>query len=359
MWYIYFLLEILVIFLFFLVLWKKLSRENFFLLFISLTISLLTTEFIFRYLDIGNPTKIKYSEKHTTNKKYEYHKNSQLVYEYPDNPRAYFDNNKVIGHINNLGFRGRETTKKKPDNIYRIAFLGDSFTIGWGVKDNDTFPRQVELNLQKQIKNIEVLNFGISGSSTERQAELLSKYVVEFSPDMLALVFFLNDADRRGTMFFMESSKIFSNLRKISYFVNAFIGSFESYFMHKAMVSHYINGYKKDSPGWIKAKETILKIKAIADKKGMDFVLVLYPVLYKLNSQYPFTGIHKTIFNFAQNNKIMMVDLFNALQGKNARKLWVSRVDQHPNEIAHAITAKYMSAILLKNYSFTPDLNKK
>jgi hypothetical protein len=53
---------------------------------------------------------------------------------------------------NSLGLRGKEINKNKEPGVYRILMLGDSSTFGWGVKDNESFPAQLEANLKEKLK---------------------------------------------------------------------------------------------------------------------------------------------------------------------------------------------------------------
>ena len=51
--------------------------------------------------------------------------------------------------INSQGLRGPETTYEKPSDTFRILNLGDSVVMGWGVREKDTYGRQLEQLLNK------------------------------------------------------------------------------------------------------------------------------------------------------------------------------------------------------------------
>ncbi len=62
--------------------------------------------------------------------------------------------------MNAQGHRGAaETTVEAPADRYRIVFLGDSFTMGYGVGDEQTFPHQASVLMPR----IESVNMGVSG----------------------------------------------------------------------------------------------------------------------------------------------------------------------------------------------------
>ena len=87
----------------------------------------------------------------------------------------------------------------KPSHHRRILILGDSYTFGLGVpEDEDTFPAILETQLNehmidKDIKKIEVLNGGISGSLPNDWLRLYRKMSAQFDPDVVLIVFFLRD----------------------------------------------------------------------------------------------------------------------------------------------------------------------
>lgn len=91
--------------------------------------------------------------------------------------------------INSLGFRDSETenTEKK----FRLVGLGDSATMGWGVEAEDTFWSLVE----EQVPNVETVNMGVSGMGTIHQRALYVNYGRQLNPDLVVLLFNVNDVD--------------------------------------------------------------------------------------------------------------------------------------------------------------------
>ena len=51
----------------------------------------------------------------------------------------YFPDYETEQHVNSIGCRGKELSRKNDNSPARILMLGDSFTMGKGVEDNETF----------------------------------------------------------------------------------------------------------------------------------------------------------------------------------------------------------------------------
>lgn len=98
---------------------------------------------------------------------------------------------------NSQGLRGPEINYEKPDDVYRIMILGDSFVEALQVEYSDTLYAQLGAMLSgahtPSGKRIEVLGVGATGWGT-LQAFLYYHYEgIEFDPDLVIHVFFIND----------------------------------------------------------------------------------------------------------------------------------------------------------------------
>jgi hypothetical protein len=96
--------------------------------------------------------------------------------------------------VNSLGFRGRETPASKPSGVFRVGCFGDSRTLGEGLTESETWPRQLEKMLRLRLGETEVLNLAADGWSSHQGLELLKR---SGSLSLAAAVFCfgINDAD--------------------------------------------------------------------------------------------------------------------------------------------------------------------
>jgi len=246
---------------------------------------------------------------------------------------------------------------------YRILFLGDSFTYGSGLAAAETaFPARVTKQLQEFDANVlgrrfEYFNGGIPGSLTGRWVQLLRLTEEGFDPHLVVTVFSLRDGTRglgyrgklreyRETMARLQrDSFIFSHSRLFRELVQKKMRGRVSRDYLAEMEEAYL-GDSRSTAEWQKAQSNLLLLRDIARAQGSDFVLIVFPVLYGLQGDYPLAGVTAEIERFARSNGITVFSLFPAFQGKNEEALWVSATDQHPNERAHGIAAQAIAEFL-------------
>jgi hypothetical protein len=118
--------------------------------------------------------------------------------------------------INNDGLRDREHVKAKPPNTVRIAVLGDSFVEAMHVPMGQTFWSELEHKLQEcdafAGKQVEVINFGVSGYGTAQELMTVRQKVWDYSPDIVLLALStLNDI--------YDNSRALSKSEEVPYFV--------------------------------------------------------------------------------------------------------------------------------------------
>jgi len=98
----------------------------------------------------------------------------------------------VFLRTNQLGFRGKDVSADKPENVRRVAVLGDSYTAAMAMTDEQTFCGQMEQLLNEEPNSKfkwEVLNFGIFGSGTGQELALYRHLVKNLNPDIVIVAF--------------------------------------------------------------------------------------------------------------------------------------------------------------------------
>lgn len=103
------------------------------------------------------------------------------------------DEGKAFVQINSAGMRDVEHDVRKPADTIRIAILGDSFAEARQVDITETFAASMDENLKQcfllQGKDVEILNFGVSGFGTTQEFLQLQSRVWQYEPDIVLLAF--------------------------------------------------------------------------------------------------------------------------------------------------------------------------
>jgi hypothetical protein len=101
---------------------------------------------------------------------------------------------------NSLGWRGRREYREAKQTDYRVLFLGDSFTYGTGVNDDQTFAALVEQELRADRMSVEVINAGCPGKGTDYELKFFQSLGHKYHPDLTIVGFYPNDFqdNRRG-----------------------------------------------------------------------------------------------------------------------------------------------------------------
>jgi hypothetical protein len=101
--------------------------------------------------------------------------------------------NQKILNTNSKGFRGkRDFPYIKNKETLRILILGDSFTFGDEVSDDETY----SYYLQEMLPHTEVINMGVHGYGHDQMLILLKEEGVKYHPDIVILGFLPLDMSR-------------------------------------------------------------------------------------------------------------------------------------------------------------------
>ena len=164
---------------------KRALRKKFVLLLFGLAFGLLLTEVFLRIIGYSNPLF------YTT----DYYRGFALA---PGVAGEYQREGGSYVRISSDGLRDREHARTRPADTVRIAVLGDSYTEAMHLPMEQAYWSLLEQKLRQcnafPGKQVEVINFGVSGYGTAQELITLQQKVWDFSPDIVVLAFTtLND----------------------------------------------------------------------------------------------------------------------------------------------------------------------
>jgi hypothetical protein len=126
---------------------------------------------------------------------------------------------------NSFGLRSPEVAVPKPDGTFRILLLGDSFTFGMRVTDDQVFARRLEDQLRRRYPSprIEVVNGGVLSYCPLLEYLEYRHYLHALEPDLVVVNFDMSDVqdqlaysrdlvrDADGTPLFVTEPSLRSN----------------------------------------------------------------------------------------------------------------------------------------------------
>lgn len=107
--------------------------------------------------------------------------------------------------FNHEGMNDIDHTVEKPEGVYRIAVIGDSYVEAMQFPLEQAYFRVLEHELKEAGKKVEVLAFGVGGFGTLQEYHLLKEYALKYKPDLVILSFFSYN-DVRNNSFELERS---------------------------------------------------------------------------------------------------------------------------------------------------------
>jgi len=253
-------------------------------------------------------------------------------------PHTYY----ISYKFNAFGCRGRDYAIPKRNGTVRILLLGDSLTMGVGVREEDTFASQLEsiLNMDRESSSsktdFEVINCGIAGYGTEEERLFYELNVKKYEPDVILLVIFWND-----DMSWKEEID--------KGYVNRIPGKFESLIFLWGVIQEY--RYKKPSPNFSRSIKEILKLNKEASRNNARLVVVFFrDIPDDLDSRTlgrAWKNLINTVTEGLADTDIPVLDLGKAFFREHAEwELRVHKIDGHLNEVAHGIAARELFSFL-------------
>ncbi len=249
--------------------------------------------------------------------------------------------------LNSLGCRDKEWSQTKPPGVHRIAFLGDSFTYGWGIENpSDRFSDLIQARFDA-IKpgTIDVMNVAKSGWGTVDQIQPLLSMIETFGVDEVVLCHVPNDMEK-----LLPTNDDFNPIHPPTpRFVNLESSPLLDYLYRRIYLPRVptVRGYHDwlaegyaDPDLWNQQRQNFQQMIDVCRERGVIVRVALLPFLRTQGSKFDQQKIHQKLRQFFEANQVPVMDLQTALHGvADEDELVVNSVDSHPNELAHRLFA--------------------
>lgn len=298
--------------------------------------------------------------------------NPLMGYELVPGSAAFEDN--AWYRINRDGIRDRDYALLKPSGTFRIAAVGDSVTFGFGLELVDTWPKQLERELQKTHPHVEVINFGVMGYNTPQEAERIQDKVLKYQPDLIIIDYSLNDIgvfsrERRV----LNTYKGYNSfLTTGSGFVDSLLPNLKTYLLIKNRLylkkteadtrpqyskdglkylrvgyNRYFFDAYQEPENWTILNAAFAKIRALTQPK-IPVLFVIHTELTEMD-HYLFTEIHGIVKKLCLDHGFPVLDPLTEMLAYKSRDLRISDANVHPNALGNKVFVQAIVRYLQAN----------
>ena len=109
----------------------------------------------------------------------------------------------------------------------------------------------------------------------------------------------------------------------------------------------------EDSPRWEATKADLAEMRRLTDARHAHLLVVMWPVFVQLDD-YPYVAKHRLVRQACETLGIPVLDLLETFRGTDARTLWASSDDHHPNPTAQKRVAEAVRDALEKRGFLPP-----
>ena len=257
--------------------------------------------------------------------------------------------------INAHGLRDRDRPAKKPGST-RVLVIGDSYTWGYAVAEEEAFPQVAERLLRDRgHEEIEVINGGVPDYNSRQERQLLEQLLPIYQPDAVFLAYVVNDAEPPTAMP-VPPEEAYRHSR--SWFLTEAADHLNRRVFRRRLLpttkvnvaSSYLEGFETESVKWKDSREAIRQMRDLSRAAGASFRVMMMPdFTQEFDDRYAFRAIHDAVTTWGGELNIPTDDLLDHFRGEDHQQLWVPW-DGHPNAEAHRRIAEFLVTRILEQF---------
>ena len=253
------------------------------------------------------------------------------------------------------GLRDRDRSAK-PAGTRRVLVIGDSYTFGYGVAEEEAYPQVAERRLEERGRDdIEVINGGVPDYNSRQENQLLSQLAPIYQPDAVVLGYVVNDAEPPTSMP-VPPEETYRHAR--SWFLTDLADHLNRHVFRRHVLpstrdtsdSSYLDGFSDHSHKWRDSRDAIRQMRDLAAAAGSSFTILILPdVTQDLDDRYAWRPIHDAVMRWGRELQIPTFDLLTRFAGRDHLALMVPW-DGHPNAAAQAEMADVLVDRILERW---------
>ena len=278
-----------------------------------------------------------------------------LDFELSPNRQKKFE--KVWVRTNNFGMRDTAPVPLEDDSVSRVVVLGDSFTFGFRVDGDATYPSVLEARLNEGAaeKRFDVLNMGVSGYNTRDEALVLEHKGLAWRPDLVIVGYVLNDPETGPvqplTSYFQQPAwwQRFQVARLIARVKHGFDVK------SRGGGDYYRYLHAEDHENWQSVIAGLEDIRRLTSERQIPVLVVIFPERpEKRWGSYLYADLHRQVADASLQNDFAVIDLLQRFKEHPPRRMRVRDGDSHPSPLGHELAAQAIQEWMTAELAIAP-----
>ena len=240
--------------------------------------------------------------------------------------------------------------EEQSSNGFNVFVLGDSFTLGFGLRYADTYIHRTQDQLNQKGIHINFWNFAKPAANSKQCLSIYQRCAKRIEHQVILYGLHLNDLIEFPTSYVinLETSRITRALLRRSRLFYFILKTKNSYMDRKRRIMELTSPVVFDKPYFKENLQSILSLQQESEKGHKEFRVVVLPILVDLN-QDTFRPVYQNILQILKERGIRFFDLTNSVRGSRDSDYWILPFDQHPNEKANEIFANRLTESFLQD----------
>jgi hypothetical protein len=245
---------------------------------------------------------------------------------------------------NSHGMRDREYTLEKPEGTFRVALLGSSMDMGWGIATQESYVSLLEEWLNSHAvkrglsRRFQVLNFAVAAYAPLQRLEAFRRKAREFQPDMV--IYSATMLDNRLTeihlcdLFRAHADLCHDFLKKAvtdaGLTPEDLRTASEDRLVNKETVKAKLRPYY-----WPIYDATLGTLAAECRAEGIALACVIIPRVGKADAPETRAETVARLHGISAHHAIPLFDLSGTFDGQDPALFEIAAWDDHPNALGH------------------------
>lgn len=248
-------------------------------------------------------------------------------------------------HFDQVG--GRWTEPRQRDLRGRVGIVvGDSFTLGFGLRYEDTYVFQVERALQQHGDKRHFVNLAEPGGDARTSMRNYQALRDTLAHDLVLYGLHINDLIGFETSYVTTETESEAPERPGSRLAALVARTIEKRRQRTERIRYLTDPAQLELPFFRDNMSAIETMQRECARNGTRFYAVLLPILVDLRAG-TFDPVYATIRQALEHRGIPYIDLTRTLDGGSDSSYWILPFDQHPNERANALFARRLTDALI------------